>query len=121
MDLETRITRLERSNRQQRIVIACLTVMLFASFFFSGKLVSRTDAAAQPGRKMELSQLTITNRSGEPVIVLRGDAPRNENPGIQLMGGNSAFECFDEANRKTVSIGAATGDVAYKGELKRVR
>ncbi len=121
MDIEARLTRIERSNRQQRIVIACLTVMLFASVIFGGKLVSQTNAAAQAGRKMELNQLTITNRNGDPIIVLRGDAPRSENPGIMLTGNNSVFECFDEANRKTVSIGVLTGDVAYKGELKKVR
>jgi hypothetical protein len=121
MNLETRLTKLEQSNKRQRIIIACLALMLFASILLSGKQTPLTDVAAQTGRKMELNELTITNRNGDPVIVLRGDAPRNQNPGIILTGNMSAFECFDEADRKTFSLGAAAGDVAYKGELKKFR
>lgn len=121
MNLEARLIKLERSNKRQQIIIACLALMLFASFLFGGKLTASTDVAAQTGRKMELNELTIKSSSGHRVIVLRGDAPRNENPGIVLTGNTSAFECFDEADRKTFSLGVATGDVAYKGELKKVK
>ena len=121
MDIETRLMKLERSNRRLQGVIAGLAMMLLVSLFFSGKLVSKTDAAVQSRKTLEANELIIKNRNGDPILVLRGDAPRNENPGIQLMGNTSVFECFDEANRKTVSIGVQTGDVAYKGGLTKIR
>lgn len=120
MNLETRLNKLERANRQLRFVIAGLALMLFASIFFGSKLVSSTDAA-QSGDRLELRELTIKNSNGEPMIVLRGDARRGENPGIQLRGSASVFECFDDANRKTVSIGVSTGDIVHKGEHRKGR
>ena len=122
MDLETRLIKLERSNRRLQGIIAGLAAMLLVSLFFGGKLVSQTDAAAQSGKKtIEANELIIKNRNGDPIVVLRGDAPRNENPGIQITGNTSVFECFDEANRKTVSIGVANGDVAWKGGMTKIR
>ncbi|HMV50790.1 MAG TPA: hypothetical protein PLD20_22085 [Blastocatellia bacterium] len=122
MDLETRLTKLERSNRRLQGIIACLIVLLSISLFFGGKLISQTDAAVQSrGKTLEASELRITNSSGDTVLLLRGNASRGENLGIQVHGGSSVIECFDDAERKTVSIGAATGDIAYKGSLAKVR
>lgn len=122
MDIETRLMKLERSNRRLQGIIACLIVTLSLSLFFSGKLISRTDAAAQSrGRTLEANELRITNSVGDTVLLLRGNAPRGENPGIQVHGNSSVIECFDDADRKTISIGVMTGDVAYKGGLVKVR
>lgn len=121
MDFETRLNKLERANRQLRLVMAGLALMLLTSIFFSNKLVSPTDAAQSGRDRLELKELTIKNSQGDPIVVLRGDAPRNQNPGIQLTGNSSVLECFDEADRKTVSIGVTTGDIWHKGEHRKGR
>lgn len=120
MDFETRLIQLERSNRRMRVVIAGLAVLLFVSLFLGGKLVASTNASAQ-SEHLQLKSLVIKNSGGDPVVVLHGDAPRGQNPGIQLRGNNSVFECFDESYRKTVSIGVQTGDIVHKGEHRKGR
>lgn len=121
MDLETRLMKLERSNRRLQGAIAGLALMLLVSLFFGGKLVSQTNAAQSGKKTLEANELIIKNLNGDSVLVLRGDASRGQNPGIQLHGGNSVIECFDDADRKTVSIGVMTGDIAHKGSLTKVR
>ena len=122
MSLETRLTKLEQSNRRLQAMIACLAIMLLASILFSGQLLRPTDVSAQSGKKtLEANELIIRNLNGDSVVVLRGDGRGGGNSGIQVHGNNSAIECFDEADRKTVSIGVTTGDIGYKGSLTKVK
>lgn len=118
MNLDIRLTKLEQSNKRQRIVIACLALMLFASFLIGDKLVSTTDATAQK-KSQRLNELIIEDLNGEPVVVLRGGAKKGENNGIEVHGRTSVLELFDVGETKTISLGASTGDIGYTGDFRK--